>query len=133
MRSGDDEGDSGDHEDDSEMARGPGSSASPELRAPLLRLVASPGVGRNWGRFWKRENCEDDDVMSFSSESSDGGGSDAEHGPLRPPALCTLEAFVLRAVELGGSLPATKRSAFAPPWQAFQMRWLGAAAVPAAG
>jgi hypothetical protein len=75
MFSGEDDGDSGELEDGSARTR---SSAwlgsSPEMRVPPLRSVPSPGVGRNWGRFWARDTCVDGDALSLSSEGSDGGG-----------------------------------------------------------
>jgi hypothetical protein len=84
---------------------GPGSASlpagPPELPVPPLRSVPSPGVGRNRGRFWARGSDLDGDELSSSSDGSDGGASEAESGRRRPPALCTLEAFVRRAVELG--------------------------------
>ena len=115
LRSGDPGGDSG-----GDAARGPAAEADgwtevrPAPGCPWRRSpprAGPPAPSLSGSRFWALVGCDsDDDDDEVRSEVSAGGGG----GSPRPRAGCSVGDFVARAEDLGGSLMAGRRRAFAP-------------------
>jgi hypothetical protein len=116
--SGDSEGDSeGDGDSRGEVSAsalvgGRGSPPLVQRRVPQVRGRSAPGSvsGFPGGRFWVLQSCgeEDEEVLSGVSdgERQDSGESVSSGSPRATPSPLTLDAFISRAKELGGSLSA---------------------------
>ncbi|KAK1644864.1 hypothetical protein QYE76_062669 [Lolium multiflorum] len=88
-------------------------------RAGAFCSVPSPGegMGRSFGRFWalavSDDEVEGEDPVELVAEAGSGDSSSAE-GRRWLVTSVTLEDFIHRAEELGGSLRHRRRRAFAP-------------------
>jgi hypothetical protein len=90
-------------------------------------VASAPGrlVLRGWGRFWATDPTGargDDEAVQALAAGRSWEVPSAEGSPPRPAPLATLDGFIARAEELGGSLRHSRRMAFAPGGQRLRFR-----------
>ncbi|KAM0896076.1 hypothetical protein ACQ4PT_023407 [Festuca glaucescens] len=99
----------------------PPATRSPSPPATPVGGEAASAPGRldlrGWGKFWVADpaGCRgDEDAVRSLEDDRTWEVLSAEGSPSRPAPLATLDGFIARAEELGGSLRHGRRTAFAP-------------------